>query len=75
MGVLRSMDEVWIARDDHEPIHREILQLIHVKNIRIVPLKGIGADKEFARDEGCELKYSVKPFTKLLHQNRGFIGM
>jgi len=67
MRVLRSMYQVRIVRHDHKPVHREILQLKHVKNIRIVPLKGIVADEEFTRNEDCELKYSVKPFTKFVH--------
>jgi len=75
MRVLRSMDEIRIVRYDYEPIHGEILQLVHVKNIRMVLLKRIVADQEFTSDEDRELKYSVKSFAKLVHQHGGFVGM
>jgi hypothetical protein len=45
------------------------------KTIRIVLLKGIIADEEFTRDEDRELKYSVKPFTKLTDQHGAFACM
>lgn len=73
--MLRPMDEVRIIRYDHESIHREILQLKHVKNIGFVLLKGVVTDEEFAGDENRELKYGVKSVAKLFHRRRGFGGM